>query len=288
MALGPPDCKTMGECDSHGPWVDDASLAVPVGAKVVHPPGGLLAYVVGSTSDTVSIEYAQMYRNGSDGVIVQCHMQPDSALRYPEDCLDASGVVTATVPRADIAPVDAGVWSPRYQGYMGDLRMTDPTSIAFGAQFQMDHNQADTYDSLGYTEYLEAEIDEPVYFAAVEIGSSKGYGAVVGIKVQALDGSWMRLYKGAARHADFALNSRRGRYLLWAPKICRPHFKTKRVRIELDTSEETGIDEWCAARARACPLTAPVARAHHVAARVNAAHRSRSPHLAARPRTPRA
>ena len=40
------------------------------------------------------------------------------------------------------------------------------------------------------------------------------------------------------------LSRKHDSYWTWSPALCRPHFATKYLRIEIDTSAETGIGEW--------------------------------------------
>lgn len=44
---------------------------------------------------------------------------------------------------------------------------------------------------------------------------------------------------------DFNEYTRKQKYWRWSPGgLCRPHFRTSELRVELDTSAETGINDW--------------------------------------------
>eukprot|EP00966_Prymnesium_polylepis_P176574 4087942-Prymnesium_polylepis.1 len=68
-----------------------------------------------------------------------------------------------------------------------------------------------------------------------------GAGAIVAVRVLSPDGKWLPLYTGTPLHQIGQEYTKYKRYWRWSPSVCRPHFKTKTIRLELDTSTETGI-----------------------------------------------
>ena len=73
------------------------------------------------------------------------------------------------------------------------------------------------------------------------MGFPRGGGAVVAVRVLDPDGDWLPLYANGPLHDGHDLQVERNLYWDWSPQICRPHFYTSVVRIELDTSAETGM-----------------------------------------------
>lgn len=98
-------------------------------------------------------------------------------------------------------------------------------------------------DSRSYTEFFEAQIEEPVYVTLVEVGAPRGMGMVTGIQVKQGD-KWISLYSDAALQNVAREYQTTKTYWSWSPSICRTHFKTRDIRIEIDTSKETGIADW--------------------------------------------
>ena len=202
-------------------------------------------------------------------------MDPAGVALYPDDCrtelVPEGGVVRATVPRSEISTLYAGVWSPLFQG-LHEPPIVDSwpfKSAAFGAQFQIDHKQVKTHAEsaprwmdpaissretaprraqLDYypplTEYVDVAIATPVYVVRFEIGSSRGMGQVVGIKARDPDGAWMQIYEGRAMTEVGKTYKETKRYWQWSAEVCRTHFLASVFRIELDTTAETGIDDW--------------------------------------------
>jgi hypothetical protein len=78
----------------------------------------------------------------------------------------------------------------------------------------------------------------------VELGSSFGFGQVVAIKAKDPSGAWVEMYKGAALRSEYETLMRTRTYWRWSPDACRVHFMTTEFRIEMDTSEATGIAAW--------------------------------------------
>ena len=54
----------------------------------------------------------------------------------------------------------------------------------------------------------------------------------------------MALYSGTPLFNQHATHTRLLQYWTWAPTICRTHSLASKLRIEIDTSAETGIDSW--------------------------------------------
>ena len=106
----------------------------------------------------------------------------------PTDCdfalapANPDDVVNATVPRASLEKVDAGGWSPKVMGYVGNQTMSG--GGAFGPQYVWAHNQIDHYPTSNpqYTEYIEVSLKQPTYLASLELGSPRGMGSVVSLK----------------------------------------------------------------------------------------------------------
>ena len=96
-----------------------------------------------------------------------------------------------------------------------------------------------------YTEYIEVSLKKPTYLASLELGSSRGMGSVVNLKAWREDTSeWVSFYAGKAKVQESADLMATKQYGKWTPNVCRLHFKVRKLRIEVDTSAETGIDIW--------------------------------------------
>ena len=91
-----------------------------------------------------------------------------------------------------------------------------------------------------YTESIEATVSTPVYITGVEIGSSAhSLGGVVAVRVKTPQGTWLPLYTGTPLHK---LGAEQGtQYWKWSPEVCQLNFKSSEIRVEIDTSTETGI-----------------------------------------------
>ena len=173
QALGPPDCTAKGECNGDAPWVSDPSLSPPLGQRVVYR--GLTAYVTGvnEAAATVNVSYQRMYKEdgAGGGALRQCHIDPFGATAsYPGDCQfglvrgDGSAV-NATVPRAELQRVNAGVWSPLNKQYTAGA--SGPGGGAFGAEYRwgpLRHNETFPASSgVKYTEWIEVAVEEAVH-----------------------------------------------------------------------------------------------------------------------------
>jgi len=249
--IGKPDCGTYGECATSGEWVSDASRPIPPGVLAYHVVDGIKAAAhVRSSNEvagTVEIDYVPMFKRDA-GVLRRCLIDPgvkvdEGVSAYPGGCeLVSDEPISKSVPRAQIVPLAAGVWSPLKQGLV-DENLSDPDkSVAFGAQFLVDHRQRNYYPP--YTEYIDVAIARPVYVVRLEIGSPRGMGQVVKILAQSPEGSWVEVYSGKPLREVAAKYTSMRTYHLWAPSICRTHFPVSVLRIAVDTSAETGIDDW--------------------------------------------
>ena len=88
-------------------------------------------------------------------------------------------------------------------------------------------------------------VDSPVYLLSIEVGMPRGMGAVVSIRVRPSGWSeWLSIYQGDALVASSQQHTRARRYMRWAPPVCQPQMQISEVRIELDTTSETGIADW--------------------------------------------
>lgn len=257
--LGPPDCSTQGECKTEDlrpglNWLSDATVYPPIGQRVLH--AGLVAFVaaVNATASTVDLHYHRMYKPdaAAGGALRQCQFDPaQPALRtYPDHCDFAlapagGGVLARTAPRAELSGMAAGAWSPLRKAYMGNL--TSAGGGAFGPQYVFAHNQAEHYplNTPPYTEYIEVSLAQSTYLVSLELGSPRGMGHVVNLKAwQDSAQAWVSFYQGAPRVEEAAAYMETKRYWRWAPDVCRLHFPVQRLRIEVDTSLETGVSDW--------------------------------------------
>lgn len=259
---GPPDCYGVyGECSNTAAWSSDLSIYPEVGERVAHrkddtDSSGILAYVTGydTAAGTVTIDFHTMYKDDSAGNSMPCVMSDPASMVWPTDCKHEdwdsatknpqTGRVTKTVPRDRITAVNAGVWCPLNKGLAGvggDKNLTG--GGFFGPNFAFVHNQKGHYTQ-GYTEYIEATIEKEVYPVRVEIGSPRGMGLVTGIKFEDSSGNWITVYSGKALVDEQRQYQSVRSYWTWAPESCRVHFKSKHVRIEVDSSSETGISDW--------------------------------------------
>ena len=192
------------------------------------------------------VDYQEMYKPDSDGVMQRCHISESSGGDYPVDCafddllLPADGApVRAEVDRASLGVVGAGAWSPlksgAYDGYVSG-------GGAFGANFAFNHTQADAVTSPAFTEYVELRFDEPVYVVAVQMGMPRGMGAVVAIRArEPWHGQWVPIYVGEPQQVVAQAYAAAGKYWEWSPEVCRVHFPVLDLRFELDTA---AIDDW--------------------------------------------
>ena len=260
--LGPPDCENAlvsNECSADSAWVGDASLYPAIGQHVnVNGHTGYVraVYIANGTLDWEGIQY---YKTDGAGAWAPCWMDVTAGGSYPADCKDdANGgglntaqgrAATIRVARSVISPLNAGIWCPERKTETAD---TLSGGGAFGPQYQYGpRTQATTYTGqFPYTEWIEVSVDEPVYIFRVILGISRGAGGVVGIRAKdpsAAAGSaeeWVRLYEALPLLDVTARQRSTGAYEKWAPNICRLQFKSDTIRIEVDTSAQTGAADW--------------------------------------------
>ena len=109
-------------------------------------------------------------------------------------------------------------------------------------RYAFSHNPAEKYVGLfPYTEYIEVAVEDPVYIFGLVFGLPRGAGAIVGIRAKKGD-EWVRMYEDKpliSMNRDQKDNG--GQYWRWSPPICRTHFKTDTIRIEMDT---VAIADW--------------------------------------------
>ena len=228
-----------------------------------------------------------MYKPDATGALVPCHIPADSGQSYPADCTFESPTgafpVTATVPRMDIEPMDAGVWCPLNKIYIGNSTIAAPPPDfggAFGPEFIVtDHNQYPSwgekiypFDPRPYTEFIEVQIEEPVYIVKVLLGQRRGASrdpiyltphtprpaspATTGAprpaprrRLHRLGQDLERRQRGVVaaavggprRRAGGGEDRRDAGVLQPEPNDLPPHFKSNKVRIEIDSDT---ISDW--------------------------------------------
>jgi len=264
--LGSPECGARarnGECDDERKDTDDH----------VYLPGDLIkvdrnvfdseqdefmvyARVTGHISGKgaaafYNVSLIPMYREVVvDDVtsLEQCVL--NSSAKFPPDCevekaARLSGLETLTnVPGAAVGLIDQGVWCPLNQGYTGKhLKGTEKHS-AYGPQYDFDFDTSVAYLQHGYTEFIEVKFKKKLFPVAFEIGHPRGAGAIVRIKVKDPQDQWYTMYDEKVNQEKFKIVNERHTYFKMNPDICRPFFKADVIRIELDTSSETGIADW--------------------------------------------
>jgi hypothetical protein len=244
--LGPPDCSEFGECPQTAPWVTNQAIYPPIGQRLLSH--GLLAFVLeaNQTSGTLAVEYPVMFKPDPTGELKPCNFEWSSDARtYPDDCVPSNGSLTPrreVVPRGSVEKISAGVWCPLRRGNEGNRTLSG--TGAFGPEYRFLHNHIDSYPP--FTEFIEAGLATPVYLVGVELGSPRGMGAIVAISArQAASSDWLPLYADKPLLGQYREHTRQKRYWRWsAPQMCRPHVLISELRLEFDTSAETGVDDW--------------------------------------------
>jgi hypothetical protein len=259
--LGPPDCRQMGECADQSAWTTGRDADPAIGQRVLHGNAGLLAFVRANhpAESRVLIEYAKYFKvNGETGQYQQCAFNstcspgrcgqfPDGG--YPDGCLfqsvPPSGNITALVPRDELVPHPAGAWAPRAMTLRRGATYRE--SGMFGAQYAATWTPEVAYEQSQprFTEFIELGIEKPVYITRIDIGFPRGGGGVVTISAKAPSGRWIVLYEETAlRDEHDKLQLRAQTYWDWSPPLCHAHFLSAHLRLEIDTSQETGIADW--------------------------------------------
>ena len=80
-----------------------------------------------------------------------------------------------------------------------------------------------------------------MHIFSISIGQPRGMGAITHILVKDPSGGWATLYEGEPRVEAFNEYDSQGRYFNWAPPICRAHFPSRFLRIQMDTDT---IGDW--------------------------------------------
>jgi hypothetical protein len=141
-----------------------------------------------------------------------------------------------------------GYWSPMNRGFIPGLQRAEPDAGCLGTQYYWTLNHSETYNAQTvppYTEWMQLGFQRAVYPVGVRVGHPRGGGAVVNVKAwNALAGEWVSLYQGDPQRQKYAETNGRGLYFTFDEPSCRQAFKTDTIRVELDTSFETGIADW--------------------------------------------
>ena len=64
-------------------------------------------------------------------------------------------------------------------------------------------------------------------------------GMVTRIHARSPGGEWVPIYDAPA-----LTSTPSSTYWYWLPSVCRTHFLTTDLRVEIDTSEQTGVADW--------------------------------------------
>ena len=143
-------------------------------------------------------------------------------------------------------------WSTFARGFQKELLVADrSTSMRYGPQFAWGPlNMSATYEDgpptkAPFTEFVELGFDTAVFPVSVMVGTQRGGGGIVNVLARdASTGRWQSLYQGAPQvQKNLDTNGRRFYFVFDSP-LCRAPFKTDALRLELDTSAQTGIADW--------------------------------------------
>lgn len=85
------------------------------------------------------------------------------------------------------------------------------------------------------TEYLELEYTDPVFVSSISVGENRGMGSVRYIRALDPSGAWMTIYDSPVDPTIQTTYARFNKYRVFSPPVCRTPFKTRRIRVELDT-----------------------------------------------------
>lgn len=260
--IGPPDCPGLyGECPSFEDWTTDPSVEIPLGKRVKYREFVAVVQASDAAAGTVTIEFVEMYKpdEGNGNELRRCHvdLSGDLSGSYPEDCRfdlvpAGGGRVVQTVLRSEIRSQHFQAWSPIGENA---VPWVFPGGGAFGPQYAFTLNQAETYvGEYPYSEFIEVEVDEPVFVFRIIVGMPNGAGAIVGIKLKDPAGQWVSVYQGRPLIELDTAQKQSKSYVTWTPPgLCRTHFKSKHLRLELDTIALTGVRLTCARRRQSIP-----------------------------------
>mmetsp|Transcript_13688 Transcript_13688/g.29528 ORF Transcript_13688/g.29528 Transcript_13688/m.29528 type:complete len:1410 (-) Transcript_13688:45-4274(-) len=210
--------------------------------------GRITEHISGTGADALYSFTVTPMRKKVNGAWVDCLMELPGD--FPTDCSTEShaayGILNFTnVKRTSFSPVPAGVWCPKNQKYEGDKVISGGGE--WGPQYEYSTVHDDFYKGSEfpkYTEYIEVKYKHPVYPINVEAGSPRGGGHIVSIKAMDPTGKWRSIFSGSVQKTDNLETIGRGLYHIFQEPICRPPFKTNHLRLEFDTSAETGIGSW--------------------------------------------
>ena len=202
--IGSPSCiEIAGECTDDARF-QSASSIIPVGDVILvnryqDAPesgelyvGGRITAAHGVGGDTIyDVEVLPMQKP-VNGTYEPCIMALPGA--YPADCAVATTAVAfplqlRNIPKSDLKAMKNGLWCPLNRVLVnggGQLMEGGVKAAAFGDQYAYSFRQTEGYNDLTspkYTEFIEVEFKEAVYPVAIELGSPRGAGHVVNLKV---------------------------------------------------------------------------------------------------------
>jgi hypothetical protein len=274
--LGPPSCASIGPlansmCD---PTEGRKPGELPAPEEFLYyvPDGDqngwwYAARVVAVHAADVDLDLLDTFRALDNGTVAQCLVDPVSFECSVElasaDATRPGFLANATAGRrtsfgllavpAGLLVSAYGAWMPKTRALVAEpVAMISNNALFFGAQYRWGpHNQSATFrsDAMSstppFTEFIEVGFETAVFPVSVAIGTPRGGGAVV--NVLARDASsmrWQSLYQGAPQREKMLQTNGKGLYFTFDEALCRAPFKTDALRIELDTSEESGISDW--------------------------------------------
>ena len=265
------DHRTLFKTYDDGRWFRELSTKDDIGELVLVPrpqgyakaPGKIVSVDVENNLVNVSIFVMQKTLNGS---IVECVIDKADG-GFPSDCNESlalqlprhsetgSALDVQTFHRRQLRGVSNGIWCPLHVGYKEGIAQGGDSARAYGMQYDFSHNQADFYQNSvvdpPHNQYIEVLYDTPVYPSGITIGCTRGCYSVVGVKAKYVNGSsgapyseWVTMWKGATDPNKDADRFQKGLYLHFSPPTCHLSFKTTMLRIEIDTTKETGSSDW--------------------------------------------
>jgi hypothetical protein len=270
--LGPPTCRSLGKPSQYCEPVARKDELAAVGQLVyVHNFYGARVVAVRPEEGVIDVDMLDTFRLEANGTLSPCLQDPETGrcsaelLRTPNATSFTAGLTAGNrttfgllrVPPEQTDNTVGGAWYTVERGLVASKVMEPGSRHAaalYGAQFLWGPlNHSETYRSdpaeasRPYTEFIEVGFDAAVFPVAVTIGSPRGGGAVVNVLARDLSsGRWQSMYQGAAQREKGARTNGLGDYFTFDERLCRAPFKTDALRIELDTTEETGIADWSA------------------------------------------
>lgn len=264
--IGEQQCPSWGECederaftkkDNDGKWLADPVVGQEVRAdknqsktKLPFTASGKLV-MMGKVKAVTTFGFMVVFKRVQKQVKGQYKRCVMVGSTYPEDCsLDAAHVPSNEadeeyeVPRAAIEGLQAAIWCPAKIGYVGDSIIAWNGPGAFGSQYAYSWNQKPPFTTGNppYTEFIEVKFASAVYAVGVEIGMSRGAGAITRVAALIPGGNgFADLYLGKPLLDVAQTTSALKQYWKWSPAVCRPPFATNTLRIEMDTQT---IQDW--------------------------------------------